>query len=77
ARLRMQRMAKPATDKRTFELISIACAALEGCELCVQNHEHALIEAGASEDQVHDAVRIAAVVSGFVVSLALPQLATA
>jgi len=62
-RLRMARMAQPATSKLDFELMSLACAALAGCELCIRNHEASLLHLGASEDACHDAVRIAAVVN--------------
>jgi alkyl hydroperoxide reductase subunit D len=62
-RLRMQRMAKPATNAVDFELMSLACAALAGCEFCLQNHEAKLRAEGTSEDACHDAVRIAAVVA--------------
>ncbi|MFM7207543.1 MAG: carboxymuconolactone decarboxylase family protein [Planctomycetaceae bacterium] len=62
-RLRMSRMAQPATSKLDFELMSLGCAALAGCELCIRNHEASLLHLGASEDACHDAVRIAAVVN--------------
>jgi alkyl hydroperoxide reductase subunit D len=62
-RLRMSRMAQPATGKLDFELMSLACAALAGCELCIRNHEASLLHLGASEEACHDAVRIAAVVN--------------
>jgi alkyl hydroperoxide reductase subunit D len=62
-RLRMSRMAQPATSKLDFELMSLACAALAGCELCIKNHEASLLHLGASEDACHDAVRIAAVIN--------------
>jgi len=62
-RLRMSRMIQPATGKAGFELMSLACAALAGCELCIQNHEKSLLHEGVSEEACHDAVRIAAVVS--------------
>jgi len=62
-RLRMSRMAQPATSKLDFELMSLGCAALAGCELCIRNHEASLVHLGASEDACHDAVRIAAVVN--------------
>lgn len=65
AGLRMGRMARPSTDKTTFELASLACAALAGCEMCIKAHENTLLSEGAGEDKVHDAVRIAAVVRGF------------
>jgi alkyl hydroperoxide reductase subunit D len=62
-RLRMSRMAQPATSKLDFELMSLGCAALAGCELCIKNHEASLVHLGASEDACHDAVRIAAVIN--------------
>ena len=43
--------------------MSLGCAALAGCELCIKNHEASLLHLGASEDACHDAVRIAAVVN--------------
>ena len=61
-RLRMSRMAQPATSKQ-FELMSLGCAALAGCELCLQNHEASLIHLGLSEDACHDCIRIAAVMA--------------
>ncbi len=64
ARLRMGRMAQPATSKTTFEMMSLGCAALAGCEACIQSHEASLVHLGASEDACHDAVRIAAVMAG-------------
>jgi alkyl hydroperoxide reductase subunit D len=62
-RLRMQRMAKPATSAVDFELMSLACAALAGCEFCLQNHEAKIVAEGTSEESCHDCVRIAAVVA--------------
>ena len=63
ARLRMNRLASPAAGKLDFELYSLAVSAVNGCETCVQAHEQVLIKGGLSETQVHDAVRIAAVVN--------------
>ncbi|QDV38920.1 carboxymuconolactone decarboxylase family protein [Tautonia plasticadhaerens] len=74
AGLRMGRMARPATDKATFELASMACAALAGCEACIKAHEEGLIKAGAGEEKVHDAVRIGAVVRGFQTALVASRL---
>jgi alkyl hydroperoxide reductase subunit D len=68
--LRMARMGKPATSKGVFELCSMACAVLAGCEMCVKAHEQSLLNEGYSEDRVHQAVRIAAVVNGFLVATA-------
>lgn len=70
-RLRMNRMNQPATDKATFELMAMSIAALEGCEMCIRAHETSIVKHGLSEEHVHEAVRIAAVVKGLVVALSL------
>lgn len=69
ARLRMTRMAKLSTDKVTFELFSIAVSAINGCEMCLKSHEATLTQHGASEDAIHEAVRIAAIIRSAAVSL--------
>ena len=69
ARLRMQRLAQPATSKVDFELICLAVSAVNGCEVCLQSHERVVLEGGLREDQIHDAVRIAAVIHGAAVAL--------
>lgn len=71
ARLRMTRMANPRTSKRDFEMMCLAVSAVNGCETCVRSHEKSLVELGASEAMVHDAVRIAAVVQAVAVGLEL------
>jgi alkyl hydroperoxide reductase subunit D len=62
ARLRMNKLAQPATSKADFELLCLAVSAINGCEACVQSHEKVVLEKGITEDQVHDAIRIAAVI---------------
>jgi alkyl hydroperoxide reductase subunit D len=69
ARLRMNRIAQPKTDKATFELMCLAVSALNACEACIQSHEHAVLEGGLSEDHVHDAVRIAATIQAAATAL--------
>jgi lipoyl-dependent peroxiredoxin subunit D len=69
ARLRMNRLARPATNKADLELFSLAASAINGCEVCIQAHARAVLEAGLTEDTVHDAVRIAAVVQAAAVAL--------
>jgi lipoyl-dependent peroxiredoxin subunit D len=71
ARLRMQWMAKPKTNKALFELVSLAIAALAGCEVCIQSHEASVRQHGLTEDHVHEAVRIAAILQGAAVALHL------
>jgi alkyl hydroperoxide reductase subunit D len=72
ARLRMNRLVKPATSKVDFELFSLAVSAVNGCEACVRSHEAVVTAGGLGEDAVHDAVRIAAVVHAAAVALELP-----
>lgn len=69
ARLRMNRIARPAGAKLDFELFCLAVSAVNGCEACVRAHEKALIEGGFTEAQIHDAVRIAATLHGVAVAL--------
>lgn len=69
ARLRMNRLVKPATNKVDFELFSLAVSAINGCETCLQAHEKVVLEGGLSEDHVHDAVRIAATLHAAAVAL--------
>ena len=71
ARLRMNRLVKPATNRVDFELVCLAVSAINGCEMCVRAHEAAVIEGGLTEDHVHDAVRIAATVNSAAVALGL------
>jgi alkyl hydroperoxide reductase subunit D len=69
ARLRMNRLGRAATSKADLELFSLAVSAINGCEACVQAHEKAVLEAGLTEDHVHDAVRVAATVHAAAVAL--------
>jgi len=69
ARLRMNRLVKPATSKVDFELTCMAVSAINACAACVNSHEKAVIDGGLTEDQVHDAVRIASVMSGVAIGL--------
>lgn len=69
ARLRMTRIAKPLAGKANFELVCLAVSAINGCEVCIRAHEAAVLSAGLTEEQVHDAVRIAATIRGAAVAL--------
>ncbi|HUR81095.1 MAG TPA: carboxymuconolactone decarboxylase family protein [Thermoanaerobaculia bacterium] len=77
ARLRMQRIARPATNKTDFELFCLAVSAINACETCIRSHEDAVVKGGLSEEQVHDAVRIAATLNAAALALELPAMATA
>lgn len=71
ARLRMTRIARPAANKVDFELFCLAVSAITGCGSCVKSHEKVVIDGGLNEDQVNDAIRIAAVVHASSIGLDL------
>jgi alkyl hydroperoxide reductase subunit D len=73
----MNRMVKPAGSKLDFELFSLVASAINGCANCLTAHERVLLQGGLSEDQVHDAVRIAATINAAAVSLELAEDARA
>ena len=62
AKLRMNVFANPGVDKVDFELWSIAVSAINGCGACLDSHEKVVRKGGLGADQVHTALRIAAVV---------------
>ena len=67
----MNRLARPSTNKTDFELFSLVASAINGCEMCVQSHEKVVVDGGLSEEQVHDAVRIASTIHAAAVALEL------
>ena len=46
-------------------------SAINGCESCLKAHEKVVLGGGLTDDQVHDAVRIAAVIHGAAVAIDL------
>ncbi len=71
ARLRMNRLAQPTSNKVDFELFSLAVSAINGSEMCMRAHEKTVLDGGLTEDHVFDAVRIASVMHAAAVSLEL------
>ncbi len=74
ARLRMNWIAKPLGSRTDFELFCLAVSAINGCEMCIRSHEQTVIAGGLTEDQVHDAVRIAATIQAAAVALEMNSL---
>jgi lipoyl-dependent peroxiredoxin subunit D len=68
----MQRIAKPLTNKADFELFCLAVSAINNCETCIRSHEDAVVKGGLSEDQIHEAIRIAATINATAVAIELP-----
>jgi alkyl hydroperoxide reductase subunit D len=71
ARLRMNRIARPLSNKLDFELACLAVSAINGCEMCVRSHEETVIKGGLTEENVVDAVRIASTMHAAAQSLEL------
>lgn len=69
ARLRMMRLKQATTNQVDFELFCLAVSAINNCQACLNSHEEVVLQGGLSTDQVHDAVRIAAVVHAAAVGL--------
>jgi alkyl hydroperoxide reductase subunit D len=74
ARLRMNWMVNPRSNRADFELFSTAVSAVNGCEMCLRSHEDVITQHGLTEDQVHDAVRGAATLQAVAVSLEMAAL---
>lgn len=63
AGLRMQVIANPGVDKITFELMSLAVSAINGCGMCMEAHVKTSEKHGVSKRGVQSAVKIAAVIN--------------
>lgn len=74
ARLRMNWIAKPLGSKVDFELFCLAVSAINGCEMCIRSHEQVVVDGGLSEDQVHDAVRLAATINAVALSIEMDSV---
>ena len=46
ARLRMNIIGNPGVDKIDFELWSLAVSAVNGCGMCIESHEHEVVQEG-------------------------------
>ncbi|KZM75061.1 carboxymuconolactone decarboxylase family protein [Nocardia terpenica] len=64
AGLRMQIIGNPGVDKVDFELWSFAVSSINGCQHCLEAHEHTLREGGVSREVIFEALRVAAIVAG-------------
>jgi alkyl hydroperoxide reductase subunit D len=69
ARLRMNVIANPGAPKLDFELWCLAASAINGCGACIDSHEKVLRDGGVLADQIHAALRYAAIVQSTAVAL--------
>jgi len=66
--LRMNRMMSPASRTK-YEAAAMTCAAIAACPACLKSHEKKLVEYEWSEGQIHELLRIAAIVHGTSIAL--------
>ncbi len=52
-------MAPGELDKKTKELIAVACAYMTRCPYCIEGHAKAAVEAGASKEELAEVIQIA------------------
>ena len=67
----MMRLTQVASNKPDFDLFCFAVSAINFCQSCMKSHEKEVLDAGMSEDHVHDAVRIAAVMQAAAVAISM------
>ncbi len=65
--IKMTIMLNPLLGKELFELLSLCVSALNGCEMCVKSHEQSVIQHGATQEKIHDAIRATSIAKGFMV----------
>jgi alkyl hydroperoxide reductase subunit D len=68
AGLRMNVLARPVVGKGPFEMMALAVSILNGCEMCIKNHEESVLKHEITEDQVHDLARLASIIKGLEVA---------
>ena len=71
ATLRMNIIGDPGVDKVTFELMSLAVSAINGCGMCIDSHVGEVTKGGVSRQGVQSCIRIAAVLSAAAQALAI------
>lgn len=69
AGIKMSIMMNPVLGKEFFELLSLVVSSVNGCELCVTSHEQSVLQHGASESRVFEAVKLGAVIKGLITVL--------
>ncbi len=63
ARLRMNVIGNPGVEKDDFELWCTAVSAVNGCGMCLDAHEQALVKHSVPNTAIQASIRIAAVVN--------------
>ncbi|WEK33784.1 MAG: carboxymuconolactone decarboxylase family protein [Candidatus Pseudobacter hemicellulosilyticus] len=69
AGIKMSIMMNPVLGKEFFELVSLMVSSINGCEMCVSSHEQSVLQHGATESRVLEAVKLGAVIKGLITVL--------
>jgi alkyl hydroperoxide reductase subunit D len=77
AGLRMNIIANHGVSGLDFELWSLAVSAINGCAMCMESHERAVAEKGATPEVVQTVVKIAAVIHAVAVTVEAEETAAA
>jgi alkyl hydroperoxide reductase subunit D len=77
AGLRMNIIANHGVSGLDFELWSLAVSAVNGCAACMESHERAVAEKGATPELVQAVVKIAAVIHAAAVTLEAEEVVPA
>ncbi|GAB88303.1 carboxymuconolactone decarboxylase family protein [Gordonia rhizosphera] len=72
--LRMNIIGNPGVEKADFELWSLAVSTINGCHDCTGAHADVVRKAGLTKEQVWEAVKVAATVTGVAQALATSQV---
>jgi alkyl hydroperoxide reductase subunit D len=64
AGLRMNILGTHGIEKVDFELAALAVSAINGCKYCVSAHEKVLKKHNVTTEQIHNTVKIAAILNG-------------
>jgi alkyl hydroperoxide reductase subunit D len=77
AGLRMNIIGNHGVSGVDFELWSLAVSAINGCSMCMDSHERAVLEKGATREVVQSVVKIAAVIHAVAVTLEAEEVSGA
>lgn len=61
--LRMQFYTNHKIEKKYFEFVSLAISFVNNCEFCIKSHAHLLEKEGMTKEQIHEALRIGAILN--------------
>ncbi|MBI1274936.1 alkyl hydroperoxide reductase [bacterium] len=71
ANLRMNVIGNPGIEKVSFELMSLAVSAINGCGMCMDAHVNEVIKGGVSKQGVQSSIRIGAVIAAVAQALVM------